>query len=165
VRVEVGYGLEPVLTDALTRLILHDQVLPHLRSNDIPGAMEAGTDALVQQLGLDPAQARQRVQQAAVERPARRERGNPLLGILIAVVIFVVFILIAQRAARRRRYGYGGYDGYDRGPGIWPFFFLGGMGGWGGGGGDSSDSGGGGNDDFGGGDGGSFGGGGSSDSY
>ena len=57
VRIEVGYGLEPVLTDALSSVILQNAVLPKFRSGDIQGGVVDGTDAIIQQLGLDPATA------------------------------------------------------------------------------------------------------------
>ena len=53
VRIEVGYGLEPVLTDGLSSVILQTQVLPKFRTGDVSGGVVAGTDAIVQQrLGL-----------------------------------------------------------------------------------------------------------------
>ena len=54
VRIEVGYGLEPVLTDAMTSLILQRAVLPKFKAGDVEGGVVAGTDAIVEQLGLDP---------------------------------------------------------------------------------------------------------------
>ena len=34
VRIEVGRGLEPILTDALTRIIIETSILPRFRSGD-----------------------------------------------------------------------------------------------------------------------------------
>jgi uncharacterized protein len=47
-RVEVGYGLEPVLTDLETSLIQRDYIVPRFRNGDFGGGIEAGVDALVQ---------------------------------------------------------------------------------------------------------------------
>lgn len=47
VRIEVGYGLEPVLTDAATSAIVRDVVVPRLRDDDIPGALAGGADAIM----------------------------------------------------------------------------------------------------------------------
>jgi uncharacterized protein len=41
-RIEVGYGLEARLTDAVTRQILDDRVRPRFRANDFDGGIEAG---------------------------------------------------------------------------------------------------------------------------
>ena len=54
VRIEVGYGLEDVLTDALSSVILQRKVLPNFRAGDIPGGVVDGTDAIIEQLGADP---------------------------------------------------------------------------------------------------------------
>jgi uncharacterized protein len=149
VRIEVGYGLEPVLTDALSSVILQEQVLPKFRSGDVAGGVVAGTDALVQQLGLDPAAAQANAAQAERSPPRRHHEG---LGALVSFLL-VIFVLGGVFRGGRR----GGGMGW-----ILPLMFLGGMGGgdrrdddWGGGGG-GGDGGG-----FSGG-GGSFGGGGAS---
>ena len=146
VRIEVGYGLEPVMTDAMSSLIIREDILPKFKSGDYDGGVEAGTDAIIQQLSLDRGVAIQKAQ-AAADQPATdsREHGLPI-GFIILIIIFVVL--------------------FSRG---WlPWFILGSFlgggrgGGWGDGGGGWSGGGGGGG--FSGG-GGSFGGGGSSGSW
>ena len=42
VRIEVGYGLEPVLTDALSSVIIQSVILPKFRDGDLPGGIVAG---------------------------------------------------------------------------------------------------------------------------
>ena len=44
VRVEVGYGLEGVLTDALSSVILQRAVLPKFRAGDVQGGIVDGTE-------------------------------------------------------------------------------------------------------------------------
>ena len=70
VRIEVGYGLEPVLTDALSSVILQEQVLPKFRSGDVEGGVVAGTNAIIDQLSLDQASAGQRPGGAAAPAAA-----------------------------------------------------------------------------------------------
>src|SRR5579871_6156889 len=53
VRIEVGYGLEPILTDALSEIIIQNAILPDFRKGDYNGGVEQGVDALIQQLSLD----------------------------------------------------------------------------------------------------------------
>jgi uncharacterized protein len=150
VRIEVGYGLEPVLTDALTSIILQQAVLPKFRSGDVEGGVVDGTDAIAQQLGLDPAQAQARDQAAERTVVTQRAAGHraPAIPVFL-IVMFVVFVI----SAILRRGGGGG---------LWalPFLFMGG----GGGGGFRDNDGDGGGGGFSGG-GGSFGGGGSSGSW
>jgi uncharacterized protein len=152
VRIEVGYGLEPVLTDALSSVILQTAVLPKFRAGDVPGGVTAGTDAIIQQLGLDPetAQAKAKAAEVQAAEPAQGSEGGPDLLALIFPVIFVIIIILGVLRSR--------------GGALWalPFLFMGGGGG-GFSGGDSGSSSS--DDDSFSGDGGSFGGGGSSGSW
>lgn len=159
VRIEVGYGLEPVLTDAMTSLILQRKVLPAFKAGDLEKGVVDGTEAIVAQLGLPPAEAQ--AQAAAAEAEGQRAvassdgGGSGLPWILIAA--FIVFFVLSGATrvfGGRRRYGGGG--------GLWwllPLILSNsgrrGGGGWSGGGGGGGFSGGGG----------SFGGGGSSGSW
>ncbi len=154
VRIEVGYGLEGVLTDAETSVILQRAVLPRFRAGDLPGGVVAGADAIIDQLSLDTTTAEQRAAQAAQQRQVavhHRRGGNPL-GAIIAV--FVILWVIGGVLGGRGR-GFGGFL---------PGMLLGGLLGAGrrGDNWDDDEGGGGG---FGGGGGGSFGGGGSSGSW
>jgi uncharacterized protein len=99
VRVEVGYGLESVLTDALSNAILQEQVLPKFRAGDEPGGVVAGTDALIAQLSLPDDQAKARVA-AAAQPPA--EAPNPFPLVLVGLlVLWVVFGLIGTIGGRK----------------------------------------------------------------
>lgn len=153
VRIEVGYGLEPVLTDGLSTIIIQQQVLPQFKAGDMPGGIEAGVDAIIHQLQLPPEEARKIAAQA---RPGPAGQSAPIGGALIWIGLFFLFFILPML---RRRRGYGRSSGFgpvvvwsaldamSRGGGGW-----GGGSGWGGGGGFS-------------GGGGSFGGGGSSGSW
>ncbi len=166
VRIEVGYGMEGILTDALTSVILQTQVLPAFKAGDIPGGVTAGTDAIIQQMSADPSTAEQKAADAAAQASQLQQQSyghhrshSPISGIFS--IIFFAFVMISIFGRMGRRGGGGG---------LWPLLFLGGMMGgggrndddWGGGGGGFGGGGGGGG--FSGG-GGSFGGGGSSGSW
>ena len=147
VRIEVGYGLEGVLTDALSSVILQRAVLPKFRAGDVQGGIVDGTGAIISQLAADEPAA-----QAKVTEAARAPTGhfNPLGAIFPIIFLFFLFSSIFRRG------GGGGGLGW-----FLPMMILGGMrgggGSWGGGGGGFGGGGGG----FGGG-GGSGGGGGAS---
>jgi uncharacterized protein len=157
-RLEVGYGLEGQLTDAISSSILRDIVAPRFREGRYADGIGAGLDAIDRAIA------------GVYQRPPGPNRGQPTHGFgwrEVLALIFVGLLIVAliqnrmQQAALRRR----GWTGSSRGWGG-PFIGggLGGLGGggWGGGGwGGGGGSGGGG---FGGG-GGSFGGGGSSGSW
>lgn len=50
VRIEVGCGLESILTDKIAATVISDQMLPHFRENDMAGGTLAGADALMGRL-------------------------------------------------------------------------------------------------------------------
>jgi uncharacterized protein len=105
VRIEVGYGLEPILTDALSNQIIQTEILPPFREGGFERGISAGVDAIDAQLRLDPAEAAAR---AAASEPTPSE--VPLItAVIIAVVFLFLFINLARAAGggRRRRHGRG----------------------------------------------------------
>src|SRR5476651_1160702 len=87
-RVEVGYGLEPIITDAFSSVVIQTQVLPKFRAGDFNGGVEAGVDALIQQLSLDPSEAEKRAA-AAEQQPRGNTGGGGLAGFLILLFVFI----------------------------------------------------------------------------
>ena len=155
VRIEVGYGLEGIITDALSSMIISREVVPRFKAGDYPGGIAAATDQLITQLQLPEDEARKVAATAADE--ARKAKGPRFdAGTVVFLVIFFLFFVLPFLRAMRgggRRYGAPGVmifpsGGWGGGGSDWG----GGGGGWGGGGGFS-------------GGGGSFGGGGSSGSW
>ena len=53
VRIEVGYGLEGTLTDALTKVIIENAILPRFKAGDFPGGVKSGAAEIIQALGGD----------------------------------------------------------------------------------------------------------------
>ena len=106
VRIEVGYGLEPYLTDGLSYLIISREILPRFRDGDLPGGVMAGAEAITTQLALPPEEAAANVQAAEAERQGG-EGGFPI-GLLF-IILIVGFNLWAMnsggRRGRRRRGG------------------------------------------------------------
>jgi uncharacterized protein len=142
VRIEVGYGLEPVLTDALSSLIIQREILPAFRENRFEPGVVAGTRAIARQIGLPPEEAKAAVAQAETRR-ADRGASIDLPGIVFAIIV-VLWVLggVTRAFGGRRRGGSGS---------IWwlltilsAFSGRGGGGSWGGGSGGGGFSGGGG---------------------
>jgi uncharacterized protein len=158
VRIEVGYGLEPIMTDALSNQIIQTDIIPRFKAGDMAGGIVAGAQAIADQLKASPDEAEQKVVAAAnSQRQAAQDTGGGIPWALIFWLI-VIGVMIASRIGRGR---YGRRHG-----GIWPVFLWGpGFGGgssWGGGGGSGFGGGGGGGFSGFSGGGGSFGGGGAS---
>jgi uncharacterized protein len=149
VRIEVGRGLEPQMTDLMAKLIIENTMLPAFRRGDFAGGIKAGVRNIKDVLLGDPEAVKERAK--GVEK--RSAGDDPLapfaLVLIIAMLIFIFWLhrLQANQTitnSRRRRYG---DDNVIVVPGGW-----GGAGNWGGTsprGGDGGYSGGGG--DFGGG--------------
>jgi uncharacterized protein len=157
-RIEVGYGLEPVINDARAGDAGRAMV-PLLREGNYSAAIEAATWTLAKYIADDRGVT---LSGQPPVRPHRKERTRPspigLWAILLLIWIIVSIARAGQRAASGRRGGGGGW---------WIGPMMGGMGGgWRGGGGFGGSSGGySGGGGFGGFGGGSSGGGGASGSW
>jgi uncharacterized protein len=142
VRIEVGYGLEGTLTDAVSRLIIDNAILPRFRAGDFPGGIERGVDDLVQVLSGDAEDFKTR----AAERSSRPAGAEGLSTFTIVVIILAIWLLVflrnsrQQRLARRSGWGWPGPVGGGWPRGGWPSRrgsgggFSGGGGSFGGGG-------------------------------
>jgi len=152
VRIEVGYGLEGIVTDAISFLIIRHDLAPRFKAGDYAGGINAAVDALITQLRLPDDQARAVAANAKVQM-ARESKPQFDAGSVVFVIIFLLFFVLPflrMLGGGGRRYG----------GGVWIMPMGGFGGGWGGGGGGGSDWGGGGGGFSGGG--GGFGGGGAS---
>jgi len=161
VRIEVGRGLEPQLTDAMSKLIIENAILPAFRRGDFAGGVKAGVRDIRDVL-LGDAEAVKERARSGKSRSAP-SGGTMALTLLVFFIVLALLIVWAQslqtahparagrdrRLARDRSARYAG-SSWGSGASSW---------GWSSGGG-SSDGGGG----FSGG-GGDFGGGGASGSW
>ena len=77
-RIEVGYGLEGALTDALTKVIIATSMAPKFKQNDFPGGLQAGVDAILSVLTGDAEEwqrrAKVRSDESAAIDPVPRSR-------------------------------------------------------------------------------------------
>ena len=106
VRIEVGYGLEPVLTDALSAMIIQTRILPPFRDGGYERGITAGVDAIDAQLRLDPAEAQARAAQAVAPKA-----DKPFIpGIVIGMIFLFLFLsgMGGMMGGGRRRRGSNG---------------------------------------------------------
>lgn len=166
--IATGYGAGSFLTDAMSGVIIRENILPHFKQSppDYGGGIEAGADAIIKQMSLPPDQAQKNLAQAQQAQQQRQHSSGGGLPVFFWLMIIGFVVLSHFRRAYGRRYR-------TRSGGISPWVALWGLnalansgrrssgfGGWGGGGG----FGGGGFGGFSGG-GGSFGGGGAGGSW
>ena len=135
-RVEVGYGLEPIINDARAGDAGRAMV-PLLRQNDFGSAVEVAAWQLAKYIADDRGVTLSGRPPARPVASARQQRESPISFFWILFVLFIFFqIFRSSVAGSARRRGRGGMDG------CWwllPFLLGGGGGGggrgWGGGGG------------------------------
>jgi uncharacterized protein len=137
-RIEVGYGLEANLTDAVSSSILRDVVAPRFREGRLADGISAGLDAIDQAIAGT---------YRAAPSPARRQPAMDAWTILLSLFFLgtlawvIVPTLLFSRATRRHGWT-GGSSGWG-GPYMGGGFFGGGGGGGGFSGGGFSGGGGG----------------------
>ena len=163
VAISTGYGAGEYMTDAMSGTIIREKILPQFRKNppDYGAGITAGADAIIQQMQLQPDQARATAEQARQRESRRGASGFWFMPVLfVMIVTFAILASIARRGSGRRyRARRSGIDPWivlwglnelsrSRGRGGW------GGGGWGGGGFGGFGGGGGGFGGFGGGSGG-----------
>lgn len=169
-RIEVGYGLEGALTDALSKMIIENEIVPSFKSGNFAAGITAGVDAIIK----------------ATRNEYQPEKKGPANPRVFFFLLFLIPFFIAAFLQDDGKYAAGTLVGgaISAGIGFWMFGIIGAIvagivgclicsfarvivealsdgGGYSGGGGSSSSSGGGG---FSGG-GGDFGGGGASGSW
>jgi uncharacterized protein len=151
VRIDVGYGLEGTLTDALSKIIISTTVAPQFKKGDFDAGVERGVDAIVDVLTTDSGEWQKR---AKLRTEGQEDFSDQILFFVIfALVLFSIYSMIrsARGGGRYRRGGGGPIVFLPPGKDSW-----GGDHSWGGGGTSS------GGEYFGGGDSGGFSGGGGS---
>ena len=103
VRIEIGYGLEGILTDGLSSLIIQNEILPRFKESDMPGGIEAGVGALLTQLTLPEDQAR--IAAARAQAPPQTPEGGSIFSIVFFGFMFLImFVVPMMRRARGKGY-------------------------------------------------------------
>jgi len=95
VRIEVGRGLEPQLTDLMTKLIIENAILPAFRRNDFAGGIKAGVRDIRDVLLGDAEAVKERARGGAKRSPAGSS-NFPLL--ILALFIFIAVVMVAMQA-------------------------------------------------------------------
>ncbi len=124
VRMEVGYGLEAVLTDALCSQIITQNIVPHFKQENYDAGIKSAVTAI---LGI-----------LSEERSGRVAQSQPVKSITLIIILIIVFIVIivinlgggSWFSLGGNGYGGGGFSGGFGGGGG----FSGGGGSFGGGG-------------------------------
>ena len=82
IRIEVGYGLEGILTDAITKYIIQNAIAPRFKANDFSGGMTRGVDDIIKVLDGGAEEFKQRAAPKPREFPA-----DAFLMVIFAIVV------------------------------------------------------------------------------
>lgn len=142
-RIEVGYGLEGVLPDALASRIIREVIVPRFRANDYAGGIEAGVEAIRKTIRGEPLPEK--------ARAGARSNSNDLFltSFVLFLPLLIAFMTILEGRRHTKRAGIwsargqrrpvfwgsgSGWGGFSGGGDIGGSGFSGGGGGFGGGG-------------------------------
>ena len=87
VRIEVGYGLEGTLTDALSQVIIASAIVPRFKANDYSGGIERGVDGVISVLTTD-------AEEWHAKTRVRSEDQQSLFDVLFPLLLFLVVVFI-----------------------------------------------------------------------
>jgi uncharacterized protein len=114
-KIEVGYGLEGVITDAVASRVIRGTLTPAFKSKDYGAGIERAFDALMARSGGDA---------SAAPQPAQETRPAPRFGQWFGFIVLFLLIPFLHFMNRNTRFG------QRRGP-FGGGFYAGGMGGFG----------------------------------
>jgi uncharacterized protein len=137
-RIEVGYGLEGTLTDALSKVIIASAVTPKFKAGDFNAGIESGVDGVIEILSGGKSEWVKKLPPP----PSLFEEMLPFLIFALFIFIFIMMARSAGQPTNYRRYRRGGPPIIVLPPsgGGWDDFGSSGGSSWGGGGGGSFDS-------------------------
>jgi uncharacterized protein len=92
VRIEVGYGLEGTLTDALSAVIIANAITPRFKTGDYSGGITRGVDDIITVLTTDASEWQKRPS-LRLDRPQAAHPTN-WVG-LIALAAFLVLLVVS----------------------------------------------------------------------
>jgi uncharacterized protein len=96
VRIEVGYGLEGTLTDALSKVIITNAIAPRFKTGDFSGGVSRGVDDIITVLTTDASEWQQRPSL----RLDNQQSSDPAIWFLVAGLIALVTLLIVSPGFR-----------------------------------------------------------------
>jgi uncharacterized protein len=132
VYLQVGYGLEGALPDALAKRIISEQMVPAFRKGDYDAGVTAGVEGIL-------AATRGEYRGTGRTVAEGRNSGSSIAGFVLIMVVMLILSFIRRRASMYQSGGRRGFGGI-----ILPMIIGGGFGGGRGGGGGGGFSGGGG---------------------
>jgi uncharacterized protein len=122
-RIEVGYGLEPTLTDAHSARILRDVLGPQMAAGDADAAVSGAVDAMLRTLGGEARAPGSAPSAGPIELPWFVPLGAIVLFLLLAAVnprlaFWLLLLFTGRHRGHGGRWGGGGFGGGGGGGGF-----------------------------------------------
>jgi uncharacterized protein len=100
VRIEVGYGLEGALTDAVSRLIIENGITPRFRAGDFAGGITRGVDDIISVLSGDAEEWQERAaRRPDTVSPTDSTRNDSIWPVIWVVLVVMVVVFICSMLA------------------------------------------------------------------
>ena len=96
VRIEVGYGLEGTLTDALSKVIITNAITPRFKTGDFAGGISRGVDDVITVLTTDSSEWQKRPSLRVDSEPA----STPVNWLVVVLVVGVIGLMIVSPTFR-----------------------------------------------------------------
>ena len=96
IRIEVGYGLEGVLPDAIANRIIQEVIVPRFRDQDIAGGIESGTSAIIQAV-----EGEQGFIEPSILNRVPRPTLSAILTLLVVAILFGSIVGFTQPSLGR----------------------------------------------------------------
>jgi uncharacterized protein len=96
IAINTGYGIEHLLTDALSKRIIERDIIPYFKKNDYPGGLNRGADAIFEVLNGE-------------YKGSRKKNDEGLQGVFVIILIFIFIIILISISKNKR--GGGGKGG------------------------------------------------------
>jgi len=91
--IAVGYGLEPAITDAASRRIIENEMIPNFSEGNYYRGIAAGTGVLMQ------------LAEGEISSDQYAPQISPFVGLVPVLIFLTIFFLIARSGARQKSFG------------------------------------------------------------
>jgi len=112
-KIEVGYGLEPILTDSRSGTIIRDIITPEFKQDNYEAGIVAGVDAIIQVISEDS---------TVFDQKTTQPDGDDKF-VLLPLIFLIFFVYTAAFLGRSKRFWPGGVLGFIIG--LFFFNFIG----------------------------------------
>lgn len=90
IAINTGYGVEHLLTDAMSKRIIERDIIPYFKQNDYPGGLNRGVDAIFEVL----------TGEYQGSRKSNNDSGFPIGVIFFLIFVFIIILISISKSKR-----------------------------------------------------------------